>query len=283
MVRNKFIFRTILLFSFFVTSFVLTQAQASRTWVSGVGDDVNPCSRTAPCKTFAGAISKTAAGGEINCLDPGGFGAVSITKSITIDCSATVGGILASGSTGVTINAATTGVIRLRGLLINGFGTGPHGVRVVNADKVYIENCVIDGFTTNGIWVENDLQDTQLFVDNTTIRNVLTSTPAGIGINIAPDGAFNASLTASNSRISGTMTAIQVLLSDNSVTNCILNNNSTAISATGIGIVRISGNTISYNSSAFTTVGRGAIISYGNNAISSNVADETPTSTIMLK
>lgn len=283
MVRSKFIFRTILLFSFFVTSFVLTHAQASRTWVSGVGDDVNPCSRTAPCKTFAGAISKTAAGGEINCLDPGGFGAVSITKSITIDCSATVGGILASGSTGVTINAATTGVVRLRGLLINGFGTGPHGVRVVNADKVYIENCVIDGFTTNGIWVENDLQDTQVFVDNTTIRNVLTSAPAGIGINIGPDGAFNASLTASNSRISGTMTAIQVALSDNSVTNCILSNNSTAISATGIGIVRISGNTISYNSSAFTTIGRGAIISYGNNAISSNVTDETPTSTIMLK
>jgi hypothetical protein len=61
-------------------------AQASRTWVSGVGDDANPCSRTAPCKTFAGAISKTAVNGEINCLDPGGFGAVTITKSITIDC-----------------------------------------------------------------------------------------------------------------------------------------------------------------------------------------------------
>src|SRR5438477_3797204 len=47
-------------------------AQATRTWVSGVGDDVNPCSRTAPCKTFAGAISKTAGGGEIDVLDPGG-------------------------------------------------------------------------------------------------------------------------------------------------------------------------------------------------------------------
>ena len=62
------------------------QAQATRTWVSGVGDDANPCSRTAPCKTFAGAISKTAASGEIDCLDPGGFGAVTITKAITIKC-----------------------------------------------------------------------------------------------------------------------------------------------------------------------------------------------------
>ena len=60
-------------------------AQATRTWISGVGDDANPCSRTAPCKTFAGAISKTAEGGEINALDPGGYGAVTITKSITID------------------------------------------------------------------------------------------------------------------------------------------------------------------------------------------------------
>src|SRR3981189_3269586 len=71
-------------------------AQATRTWVSGVGDDANPCSRTAPCKTFAGAISKTAAGGEIDCLDPGGFGAVTITKSMTIDCTGVAGGILSA-------------------------------------------------------------------------------------------------------------------------------------------------------------------------------------------
>src|SRR5471030_858435 len=71
-------------------------AQATRTWVSGVGDDVNPCSRTAPCKTFAGAISKTLADGEINCLDPGGWGALTITKSIKIDCLQFPGGILNS-------------------------------------------------------------------------------------------------------------------------------------------------------------------------------------------
>src|SRR3954465_15178114 len=80
------------------------QAQASRTWVSGVGDDANPCSRTAPCKTFAGAISKTVINGEINCLDPGGFGAVTITKSITIDCHEVFASILNSGTNGVIIN-----------------------------------------------------------------------------------------------------------------------------------------------------------------------------------
>src|SRR5512132_4382749 len=92
----------------FLGSAAVAQAQASRTWVSGVGDDANPCSRTAPCKTFAGAISKTAAGGEINCLDPAGYGSVTITKSITIDCHYTERGILASLTNGVIINAAST-------------------------------------------------------------------------------------------------------------------------------------------------------------------------------
>src|SRR5687768_10234879 len=89
-----------------LTSIICTTAyaQATRTWVSGVGDDVNPCSRTAPCKTFAGAISKTATNGEINCLDPAGYGAVTITKSITIDCEDTQGSILSSGTTGIIIN-----------------------------------------------------------------------------------------------------------------------------------------------------------------------------------
>src|SRR5690242_7657055 len=81
------------------------QGQASRTWVSGVGDDANPCSRTAPCKTFAGAISKTAAGGEMNCLDPGGFGAVTITKAITLDGDGTLAGILAATVNGIIVNA----------------------------------------------------------------------------------------------------------------------------------------------------------------------------------
>src|ERR1700751_216990 len=90
-------------------------AQATRTWISGVGDDVNPCSRTAACKTFPGAISKTAAGGEINCLDPGGFGAVTVIKSITLDCGGgnggQVGAILASGTNGITINGNGSPII----------------------------------------------------------------------------------------------------------------------------------------------------------------------------
>src|SRR5258708_18987785 len=89
-------------------------AQATRTWVSGVGDDANPCSRTAPCKTFAGAISKTAAGGEINCIDPGGFGALTITKAITISCEAGTAGVLVAGTNGMTVAAGANDVVILK-------------------------------------------------------------------------------------------------------------------------------------------------------------------------
>src|SRR4030088_2574564 len=121
----------------FLSTAASLQAQATRTWVSGVGDDANPCSRTAPCKTFAGAISKTAAGGEIDCLDPGGFGAVTITKSITIDGGSEVGSILTSlGGTGVIINDTganpPTGTVTLRHLWFNGIGTAANGVRILS-------------------------------------------------------------------------------------------------------------------------------------------------------
>ena len=127
------------------------QAQASRTWVSGVGDDANPCSRTAPCKTFAGAISKTAAAGEINCLDPGGFGAVTITKSITIRCDHVEAGVLVSGTNGITVNAGATGKVVLEGLDIEGLGTGLNGVNIVSGAQVYIIRCAIRHFTQNGV------------------------------------------------------------------------------------------------------------------------------------
>src|ERR1700716_3097716 len=105
-------------------------AQANRTWVSGVGDDANPCSRTAPCKTFAGAISKTGVNGEINCLDPGGFGAVTITKSITIDCHEVFGSVLVAGTNGIVINSDSAPNVRLRNLNFTGLGTGINGILI---------------------------------------------------------------------------------------------------------------------------------------------------------
>ena len=126
--------------------------QASRTWVSGVGDDANPCSRTAPCKTFAGAISKTAAGGEIDALDPAGYGAVTITKAITIDGGGgQVASVLVSGTNGIVVQAGPSDVVILRNLRINGIGTGINGIRFLSGKDLNVENCYIFGFTTNGL------------------------------------------------------------------------------------------------------------------------------------
>src|SRR6266850_1418015 len=148
----------------------LAQAQATRTWVSGVGDDANPCSRTAPCKTFAGAISKTAACGEISVLDPGGFGAVTITKSITIDGTGTLAGILASLTTGIIVNAAATDVITIRGVSIDGACNGIRGMNILRAKTVNVEDCVIFRFANEGILV-NESSELNLHGTNTVIRD----------------------------------------------------------------------------------------------------------------
>src|ERR1044072_4236323 len=153
--KFKFAFQAFALLGLFFAFSVIAGAQ-SRTWVSGVGDDINPCSRTAPCKTFSKAHSVTAANGEINCLDPGGFGTVTITKSITIDCEDTQGAISAAGvSGGIILNAANIDV-RLRGIDINGMGTGVNCIRVLGSGtvKLTLDEVVCTGFTTHGISVE---------------------------------------------------------------------------------------------------------------------------------
>jgi hypothetical protein len=169
-------------------------AQATRTWVSGVGDDVNPCSRTAPCKTFAGAISKTAAGGEINCLDPGGYGAVTITKSMTISCPYTEGGALAGGN-GITINdgaTATPGtaVVYLRGLDIFGVNPPLNGVRFIAGAALVIEDSVIRRFNAaNSFGVSFQPSGAAtMIISNTTISDNGNGATGG-GILIQPTGA----------------------------------------------------------------------------------------------
>jgi hypothetical protein len=162
------------------TMFATTaSAQATRTWVSGVGDDANPCSRTAPCKTFAGAISKTAPSGEINCLDPGGFGALTITKSIAVDCTGVEAGMLVSGTNGFVVSAAPTDVVVIRGIDIEGLGTTStslNGIKVLTAASVSIENCIIRGFGStngtdgNGVFVANS-GATKVLVLDTLIEN----------------------------------------------------------------------------------------------------------------
>ena len=173
----------------------------TRTWVSGVGDDVNPCSRTAPCKTFAGAISKTAAGGEINCLDSGGFGALTITKSISVVCEGVVGGVLVSGTNGFLINAAATDVVVLRGLDFEGVGTGLNGIKFLSGAVLHVDNCRIRNFTTVGGWgiLFTPSAAAELYVTNTIIsRSGLTSDGGGILVKAAAGSTSKATINQSN-------------------------------------------------------------------------------------
>jgi len=161
-------------------------AQATRTWVSGVGDDANPCSRTAPCKTFAGAISKTAAGGEINVLDPGGFGALTITKAITIDATGVEAGVLVSGTNGIVVAAGATDTVMLRGLDFVGLGTGIKGIAFISGLALTVENCKISGFNLRGISIESSTPNAKAFLSNTLIRDQTNN-----GIVIDPPSVTN--------------------------------------------------------------------------------------------
>ena len=238
------------------------RAQAARTWISGVGDDVNPCSRTAPCKTFAGAISKTAAGGEINCLDPGGFGAVTITKSITLDCTGTFGSILAAGTNGIIVNLAdsdATKTVRLRGLSINGAGsggpTGINGIRIISAARVFIENVVIDGFTKSGISIENK-GIAQISIYRSSIRNT------DAGVSVVPVAEGTADVSVSESLVAG---------------------NNTGISAGPNTTVQIYGNSITFNKTGIFAAEGGKINSFKNNVIDLNEKTGGPTRTMVLQ
>ena len=261
-------------------------AQASRTWVSGVGDDANPCSRTAPCKTFAGAISKTAAFGEINCLDPGGFGAVTITKSMTLNCTATLGSVLVAGTNGIVISAAATDKIVLRNIQLQGLaGTaspGLNGVRILTAASVSIENCVITQFSQAGISDARTASNTQLYIRNTVISN---NTGSGIALGATGPNMVIIDGIESVGNLFGIAAG-----NGNSVmvTRSVFSGNTTAVEADGGGAISIDSSSITGNGTGVqsasnirlsnsdvtlnTTAISGAAITYGNNRMLGNTS-----------
>ena len=177
-----------LLSSALLLSAASVHAQATRTWVSGVGDDVNPCSRTAPCKTFAGAISKTADKGEISVLDPGGFGTVTITKSITLNGTGTLASILAAGTNGVNVNdsagaSPNTIQVIIRDISINGANTGFDGIRYTSGLSLTVDHCWIHGFNGNGL--NSDAIDvTKTASGNLKVISAYIENVAGDGVHI---------------------------------------------------------------------------------------------------
>jgi len=301
---NKFRFtiKTLAVATFVLALASLAQAQATRTWVSGVGDDVNPCSRTAPCKTFAGAISKTAAGGEIDCLDPGGFGTVTITKSLTIDGTkgSGFGSVLAAGTNGINVNDSATGTpntinVYLKNLSINGASTGFVGINISSARQVWVEDCQIFGFRAgNG----NAIRDTR--------TNAATNPPMGLWVydtkmvnNLNSAVFISASTTTNyrsffnNVRIFGNSShGIEVTNGAATIVNSDISNNlgngarinsgaqvnaiGSAFNGNGTGVNNVNGIcnladvTIMNNSTGFANTGTSA--SFGNNNVRDNGA-----------
>ena len=273
-------------------------ALALRTWVSGIGFDDNPCSRTAPCKTFAGALAKTEAGGEISVLDPAGYGQITITKSITINGTpgAGYGSMLATkGSSGIVINMAKDDpykTVRLNWLDINGVSDGLHGIRIVDGQaagvSVVIENTNIDGFAGSGISDERSVGG-KLTVSNTAVRHTQQS-----GIRIAAGGLGNkiratlsnvrvhnsaqAGLTVNggaramvvNSVLSGSAIGVDVEQANSEafVHGIRISENATGLFTNGGGVLRLSNSDVSFNDSA----ANGAVESFSSNRFTGNGA-----------
>jgi len=304
---NKFRFtlNALAIAAFMLAVASMAQAQATRTWVSGVGDDVNPCSRTAPCKTFAGAISKTADGGEIDCLDPGGFGTVTITKSITIDGGGTFGSILASGTNGVNVNdsasgAAGTKIVQLRNLSINGATTGLIGVNITSAGTVFIENCVIFGFKAGSGRGISDVRNGGsggLFVVDTTVKNnsgtgILLSgnnlsairatidhcnvwSNGGTGIQNSQQGNFMAIRNTTSNKNGGSGSSSDTGARTD-IVNCLFYFNGTGINSDSGADVVVSRTTVTRNSTNGLGFSAGTIKSYGNNEVFQNGGNNGP-------
>ncbi|MBA2733537.1 MAG: right-handed parallel beta-helix repeat-containing protein [Acidobacteria bacterium] len=301
MSKIKFTLNVIALFAICLFASSQAQAQATRTWVSGVGDDVNPCSRTAPCKTFAGAISKTAKDGEISVLDPGGFGTITITKSLTIDGGSMEGSILASlASSGVLVNITDVNdirkTVRLRKLNINGTSTGTDGVRVIaTANHVFVQDTVIDGFADAGIDFSIGAGGaSSLHVTNTTIRNCVqngiflksttatsTATIVRTQLSRTNRGVHTQdlmSVTVSDSVASGNTTAGFIAqntsggTSEMNVTNSVASNNGTGIQSSASTTVRISANQVFDNTTGVSVAG-GVMETFSDNLVSGNNAN----------
>jgi hypothetical protein len=315
MTKFRFVITSLSVVVVLMAMSAIASAQATRTWVSGVGDDANPCSRTAPCKTFAGAISKTFIGGEIDPLDPGGFGTLTVTKSITVDgCCIT--SVLASGTTGFIINVGVNANdperrVTLRHLTINGTGssgavgqrTGVRGINYIAGKSLWVENCYIQNFANEGIRAALAETASLLSVKDTNITNcnvgidVSTTTGFVVGLmeNVRVERMTNNGVNIGNHAFA-TVRDSFIMFNGNDgvamsatnndgrlfVDNTMLAHNPTVALRAGNAApdttnpqLVVSNSRISSNGTAFATAG-GTVGSHGNNAVDGTLG-VTPT------
>lgn len=268
--KFKFAFQTSVLVGLFFAFSAVADAQSARTWISATGDDANLCTRTMPCKTFAVTIAKTSVGGEINCIDPGTYGSVTIVKSITIDCEDTQGAIGVIGASAVYINITdpldTAKTVRLRGLSLNGYGSGINGVKVIAANKVYLEEVVIDGFSSHGVSIVTTTGALSFVMKETTVRN-----NAGNGINTFLTFPATAAVTVESSLIAFNAIGFnQGTATSGTIQNTGITNNTTGVQASdSTSILSVKDSVISHNTTGiFASLS--ATIRIGSNIITGN-------------
>jgi hypothetical protein len=183
-----------LLSGLFALGFAVSPALAlsSRTFVSGIASsDAGSCPVTAPCRTFAYALSQTTDGGEIAILSSAGYGQVTISQSVIIS---NPGGFEAAvsvspGQNGITISAPSTANVTLRGLTLTGGGTAMNGIVVNSAGSVNIIGCIVKDFVASGIVIQNTTGTLLALVADTYAFN------SAKGINVVPTSSANVNIT----------------------------------------------------------------------------------------
>jgi len=159
--KDRLVFKTLALLALLSAGAVFAQAQSDRTFVSRAGSDANPCSKLSPCATFAGALAKTNAGGEINAVEPGDYSNGStlvINKAVTID-GLGVGATLTAQNflDAIRVEAGSADTVIIRNLSITGFqevtatNPGDNGIRYTSGGALVIQNCDIHSFEGAGI------------------------------------------------------------------------------------------------------------------------------------
>ena len=290
----------------------------SRTWVSGAGNDANPCSRTLPCLTFAAAHAVTAAGGEINCLDSAGFGTLTITKAISIICEGVVAGVLASGVNGMTVNAGAGDVVVLRGLDFEGIGTGNSGIAFNSGAALHIENCRIRDFNDWGI-LFTPTAAAELYVTGATIsHNGFVA--GGGGIEVRTTAGLTSKVTINQSNVQNNtfgiradgnggaggvinMTIRDTVSTGNSLNGIVgttpagmaaivmmLDRVTSSHNAAGFGVIadgpstfiNVGGSSVAGNANGVGSSNGGTLLSFKTNQIRGNSVDGTPVAAVSL-
>jgi hypothetical protein len=268
-------------------------AQATRTWVSGTGSDANPCSRTAPCQTFSGALTKTATGGEISALDPGGFGTININKAITLNGDGTLASILNAGTTGIIVNITTnltTDKVVIRNVSIQGAGTGTDGIRIIDGAEVIVDNVTIGGITDAGVDITQS-QSGNVFLKNVRISKAAVGvrsqstvgTVSGEWENVDIDGMTSHGFEAVNntqftirnlevSRCGGSGVRSAAATVQLAIENSVSSGNNFGFEAV-VGAVRIANCGMFFNNTNCST----GVLSAGNNRSAQNTITNTPT------